>query len=220
MCVGGGGRRLAFDRVAAWTGPGYPVGCLEYVDFRTMAGLATLDDNDHYLEQRRSRVFTWTADETQVVNAIALFLWVGFVNDLPGGGITRACASRVGLRSASVATGFPYGCEATMGADDAPPHVADSGFSSCTSDTAYADSWRNLVLVLPRPIHVGQGAVSAVHVDTLAQLGRVRNRQPSPRYTFNVTTVEASGATTEVAVFTLDIAALYPDYVKLMHGRA
>ena len=43
----GDGRRLDFNRVAAWAGPGYPVGCLEYVDFRTMASLATLDDNDH-----------------------------------------------------------------------------------------------------------------------------------------------------------------------------
>ena len=210
------GRRLDFNRVAAWAGPGYPVGCLEYVDFRTMASLATLDDNDHYLEQRRSTTFTWSADETQEVNGIALYVWVGFVNDSPGGGggtsTTGARSTRSGLRSASVATGFPYGCEATVGGPDAPPNVANSSFSSCTSDDAYADSWRNLVLVLPRSIRAGWGAVTTVCVETVAQLGRVRNRQPSPRYTFTVSIVNASGGTTEVAVFALDMAALYPVY--------
>ena len=209
-CDGRADRRLDFASVAAWNGPGYPVGCLEYVDFRTMASLATLDDNDNYLEQRRSQTFTWSDLERHAVNALALYVWVGFV--APGGGTTGARSTRAGLRSASVATGFPYGCEATVGAD-APPNVADTAFSSCTSDTAYANSWRNLVLVLPRAIEVGAGAaVSTVRVDTVAQLGRVRNGQPSPRYTFTVTTVEARGYTEQMAVFTLDMAALYPVY--------
>ena len=203
------GRHLDLERVAAWPSPrassSYPVGCLECVDFRTAPSLATMTDNEDYLEQCRSTRFEWTGTERGDVNAIALFIWVGFVGaTAPAAAPTRAGPA---LRSASPATAFPYGCGATV---DVDVQSVASSFSSCSSDNKCSSSWRNLVLVLPNPM-VGH-ASQAIRVDTVARIGRTRAGQPAPVYAF---TVRYEGAVEVHAKFVLDMDVLYPKYCQL-----
>ena len=171
-----------------------------------MPSLANMDDNDDYLEQRRSTRFEWTGSERSDVNAIALFIWVGFVGSTAPAAAAAPTRKRPALRSASPATAFPYGCGDTVGVD---VQSVTYSFSSCSSDRECSSSWRNLVLVLPKSM-VGH-ASQAILVDTVAHIGRVRGGQPEPVYVF---TVRYDGATQVHAEFVLNMGVLYPTYTN------
>jgi len=137
------------------------------------------------------------------VNAIAIFIWVGFVNDNPSK--KKYCTStRQGLRSASAPTKFPYGCGATLDID--LDNIAHS-FSSYSSDNHHASSWRNLVLVLPQNMTID--ASQKIEVNTVAKIGRVRRGEASPEYQF---TIKYAGSTDVAATFELNMDSLYPTF--------